>query len=1166
MRLKSLYTLVCFLVVGAMQLQAKEVTLTEAGTLSNYISDDELASLTELTVSGPINGSDIKIIQAMRSTLKTLDLGNAQIVEGGDSYYLTDNYTQNDIIGDYMFYAMTALEKIVMPKDVWCIGTWSTATPWNEEGTQVEGFLKDYSISSESSDLGNGSFYQCVNLKEIVFPEKLLYIGNKVFGNCVKLTSITIPEGVEMVGGYCFYNCTALESVSIPSTLGVNKHFYTSSEAANDYYAWRLGFTCFFGYDISYCPGTNIFYGCTNLSNVTLPAAMKNLGHAMFNGCTSLATITLPTQLEHVNSAFKNCSALTSLTFPETLTQIGSLEGCSALTSLEIPANTTFDDLYCNSCTALKSITFKGTVGTEIPQYAFKNCSSLTAIEVPSTVTTIGEGTFDGCTSLATVTLPTALTAIERYAFAYSGVTAIALDRNVISIGDYAFYNCTALESFKFSPNITEIKYYTFQGCSKLKDVTLPSGLITLGYSAFKDCTSLTKITIPGDVQSIGSSAFENTGLSEVVLSEGIMSLGSGSFNGCQNLKTVTFPTTMTTISGFNNTGIQELKFADGAAPETIGDYAFQNCDSLRTVTLPTTIKNIGAYAFDDCDSLRSINIPEGVTELKESTFSNCQSLTGITLPSALTSIGEYCFNYNYKLASIKFPQTLTSLGKRAFYNCTGLTSVDFNGAAITEIGENTFRNAPIEEINLPASLTTIGNGAFRGSRFKNFEIPATLTTIGENAFYESKFENLTIPATVTSIGYQAFSSAEIAGTLTITPNDNLTMGNYAFQCGGGDYLYDENGNGLGWYYWHLKNVYWNSSTKQFPKDKFCDIDNLYLPTNGSTSSTDNIGYIFYNGVTENIDLAYSQNGNNYSYSVENEMKANRVNYRKYFSATSGYGEAAGWKTLVLPYDVTEIAYERSNYYEQDTVALAPFGSEALNTEGTLPFWLYELGSDGTFKAATAIKAHQPYLICMPNNDKYPSEYNISGYVNFTAVDNSTGVSLKPTAGVLKPVTGTKFNFVPTYDGVFQSEDVYVLNEENSYYDGEKYLSRGSVFVKNYSEHSNSYPAVYPFQAYLTTNETAVTTAGTRGPLLYSIGGSTGDITGIDRPLLPDEATKAYCRNGVLYIDSNAARTVRIYNVSGQTVRVVELTEGVNEVRGLEKGVYLLEGQKVMIK
>ena len=1348
MTLKNLFTCICFLLAGITAAQAKSVTLTEAGTLTTFISDEELNTLTELTVSGPINGSDIKIIRAMGGTLKTLDLGNAQIVAGGDAYYLTEYYTQNDIIGDRMFYAMTALEKIVMPKDVWCIGTWSRNTPYDESTGKYNGNLNNYSSDvSNTSAFGNGSFYQCVNLKEIVFPEKLVYIGNKVFGNCVKLTSITIPEGVEMLGAACFTGCSALESVSLPSTLGVNTKF------SNDWTA-QLGFKSFTEAASSSYPGSYIFYNCSKLTTVALPTTMKNLGIGMFAYCTALETIQLPAALERVNGAFEGCSSLTSITFPETVTQIGNMQGCSSLTSLEIPANATIDDLYCTKCTSLENITFKGSVGTTISHQAFRECTSLKAIAIPGSVTTIESYAFYECSSLADVTFPENLASIGENAFTRSGIKKVSLARNVSSIGGATFYECENLESFTFSPNITTIESKTFYGCKSLKDVTLPNSLAFIRSNAFYGCSSLGKISIPGGVQTIETGAFQNAGLTEVELKEGVISLKENSFSGCQLLKTVSFPTTIKSIKGFNNTGVKNINFAEGAAPEEFADFAFAHCDSLGTLTIPSSVKYVGRGAFYSCDTLQSITlpaaidsihegtfaychsldeitipegvksigtgafshclnlkkatlpasvsnigttaffktaltdvtIPEGVSTLNYGTFSDCNNLVSVKLPSTLTSIeyngyniyttglqdyysdyrGDY-YNQEYsgvfascnklktidfngaavthiagrtfwdctelesldlsstkiedvpsymlggctKLRSFTFPATvktiqayaldrcsglenvvfpaaLTGIDNKAFENCNNIKSVDFSATSlttisqwfswncpietvklpetVTTIGESAFYGHPITSINFPSKLTSIGANAFTDNRIANLTFPASLTTIGETAFARGRYKTVEIPATITSVGAYAFRSSEISDKLIITPNDNLSIGDIAFDCYGRDEWYDENGNWQARYF-HLNNVYWNS-TKTFPKDEFCNIDYLFLPTGGNTSSTNNIAHIFYDGVTPRIDIAYSENNYVYSFSVANEMKANRLNYRQQFSSTSGYSEAAGWKTIVLPYDVTEITYERSSYNENDTIALAPFGSEALNTAGTLPFWLYELGTDGEYKAATAIKAHTPYLICMPNNDKYPSEYNINGYVNFSAVDNTNGVALKPTAGALKRSIGTKFDLVPTYDGVMMHDSVYVLNEKNSYSGDDKTYPPGSVFIKNYKEgYYSNLPAVYPFQAYLVTKETNVTTASTRGPLYYSIGGGNGEITGIeDTILMPDQAVKVYARGGVLYIESNAARTIHIYNVSGRTVRTIEVQEGQNEVRGLGNGIYLLEGQKVIVK
>lgn len=1428
MRLKKhFYACICMLLIGIGSLQAKEVTLTEAGTLSGMISNEELNSLTELTVNGPVNGSDIKIIRAMGGTLKTLNMKNARIVEGGDSYYLTDKFTQNDVIGDYMFYAMTAMEKIVMPKDVWTIGSWNNNNPWNADKTKLSGHPASYNSSYNNNDnFGCASFYQCVNLREIEFPTTLVYICSKAFGNCVKLTSVTIPEGVELLGNSIFRNCSELVSASLPSTLGnLNKMNSENYDIIN--YA---GYKNINGamdsnsnisqpsYESSYgCLAT--FYNCPKLKDVTLAEGIKLLMNRMFLNCTALTSITLPSTLTRVNSAFIGCSGLTEITFPETVVEIGSLADCTGLTTLSIPSNVNVNDFFCTNCTALTSVNFKGNVGTRISSTSFSGCAALTSVNIPTGVVTIGNNSFDGCASLAQLTMPEPLATIGEYAFRNSGLTGITFQRNLTIIGKYAFDGCKDLVSINFPANVTEIKEYTFNDCVKLKNIELPNGLIYIKDYAFNGCASLGKVTIPGGVQNISPGAFKNSGLTEVILKEGVMSLSNNSFDGCLLLKKVTFPTTMKTIGGFSNTGIKEIAFAEGATPEAISDYAFLNCDSLSTITLPNSIKSLGTGAFYDCDTLKtvklptgitkiakqafyhcgflqSITIPQSVTEIGAEAFAACSKLTAISLPSALTTIGiasfhstgltsitlpegmttiepgtfgksklksiklskslkqitsnnesynlgslpneyydfrkyinmyrddsgafqnckelesidlngavltilgSYTFNecdklrsidlsstkleeiptsafyscdslraitfpstvktigqqafyYNLSLESLKMPAALTSIYNNAFNECKKIRSIDLSATSLTkieswfsnvdslrtvklpstviEIGESAFAGSPIEDINFPASLTTIGNYAFSGNRLKTVDLsatqfttinnwfannnklrtvklPETVTTLGENAFNNcyitginfpsslttisnnalnycqidtlrlpatvteignsafryAKFDCVEIPSTVTKINSNAFYDAEIRGSLNITPNAALAWADGTpFRCYGSEYITNEDGTSYN-RYWHLPDVYWNSAA-EFPRDKFGQIDNLYLPANGSVSNNNDIGYIFYNGLTKRIDIAYTNENRKYSFSVNKEMKTQMINYRKYFSTTSGYGEAAGWKTIVLPFDVKEISYERDGYNEKDTVALAPFGSKALETAGTLPFWLYELGTDGNYKAATEIKAHKAYLICMPNNDKYPSENNISGYVNFTTSDATNGVTLKPTAGALKRSKGTKFDFVPTYEGVMQHDTVYVLNENNSYYADDKTYQRGSVFIKNYSERYSSDPAVYPFEAYLVTNEGKTSVAS--APMLYSIGGSDGTITGIeDIPFAtPEKATKAYSRNGVLYINTNADRTINIYDVTGRTVRIIEAREGMNEVHGLDSGIYLLEGQKVVI-
>ena len=159
-------------------------------------------------------------------------------------------------------------------------------------------------------------------------------MGSKAFGNCVKLTSITIPEGVELMGNSVFRNCTELVSASLPSTLGnLNKMNIEDYDIRN--------YTGYINIDGTYDSDTDLsfpnysneygclatFYNCPKLKNVTLSEGIKLLMNRMFLNCTALTSITLPSTVTRVNSAFMGCSGLTEITFPETTVEIGSLKG-----------------------------------------------------------------------------------------------------------------------------------------------------------------------------------------------------------------------------------------------------------------------------------------------------------------------------------------------------------------------------------------------------------------------------------------------------------------------------------------------------------------------------------------------------------------------------------------------------------------------------------------------------------------------------------------------------------------------------------------------------------------------------------------------------------------------------------------------------------------------
>ncbi len=99
-----------------------KVTLKEAGTLSEAIGKDNLSKVIKLTISGPVNGTDIKIIRSKLPLLRVLDLGHADIVSGGESYRTEKDTTMDNVIGNYMFENIPYWESIVLPKSLTRIG------------------------------------------------------------------------------------------------------------------------------------------------------------------------------------------------------------------------------------------------------------------------------------------------------------------------------------------------------------------------------------------------------------------------------------------------------------------------------------------------------------------------------------------------------------------------------------------------------------------------------------------------------------------------------------------------------------------------------------------------------------------------------------------------------------------------------------------------------------------------------------------------------------------------------------------------------------------------------------------------------------------------------------------------------------------------------------
>ena len=164
-----------------------------------------------------------------------------------------------------------------------------------------------------------------------------------------------------------------------------------------------------------------------------------------------------------------------------------------ALSEIVIPETyegktvSTIADEGFRNCTALTAVTLPESI-TVIGHFAFDGCSALERITLKSGVRSIGEWAFSNCAALADIQLPDTLESISGCAFAYcDSLKKVTLPNSVTSVGWFLFSNSAGITDVKFGSGITDIGKYTFRNCVSLERVVLPHTLTTLDRTAFED-------------------------------------------------------------------------------------------------------------------------------------------------------------------------------------------------------------------------------------------------------------------------------------------------------------------------------------------------------------------------------------------------------------------------------------------------------------------------------------------------------------------------------------------------------------------------------------------------------------------------------------------------------------------------------------------------------
>ena len=614
------------------------VTTTAGGQLQSKVAEDLAQFAQSLTVSGPINGTDIDYLHSSFPNLQVLNLTNARIVAGGDKYhqwnveqngnatiYQWDGpwETEDNVVGYVMFYNMPSLQSLSLPKGTTKIGDYAMA-----QNARQNLRLTNVSIPSGVKEIGQYAFYY-TGITEIAIPSGVTRIEDYTFWHCEKLQKATLPNGITFIGNSAFSEAYELTDVNVP----------TKVESIGEYAFYN-----------NYKRNTPL----------VIPNTCKTIGAYAFSNNYVMPSVTFGNSLESIGSeAFRDCHLIEQAVLPKSIVELGQ-------------------SVFYH-CDSLRTFTFPQNI-KEVPGWTLQYCDALTSVTLANGTTSIGEAAFADCPRLKSINInaQTPLTYVGNYAFDDTGLTSMTLPNSITEMGYCIFQNCHQLVSVNVPTGIDYVPYDYCENCENLKTVTMHNGIRTIRHDAFRFCKSLKTITLNDQITSIEYDAFR--GCENLVLSKlpaALTYIGSSAFRETPSITTsLTIPTGVTEIAGeaFYSSGISGVVLPDGLT--NIGNSIFYNCASLKNVRLPQSIKRIPNYMFQYCISLENIDIPESLREVGYASFDH-SGLTEIELPDSLEKIEGYAFS-NTQLQTFRVPDGIskTSLGAQSLENCKHLKKV----------------------------------------------------------------------------------------------------------------------------------------------------------------------------------------------------------------------------------------------------------------------------------------------------------------------------------------------------------------------------------------------------------------------------------------------------------------------------------------------------------
>ena len=748
---------------GVMTISVKDAT--QPGEMTDYVSSSDtpwyshLGDVTSVIVKEGVTKVGNRAFDSAIN-VETVSLPKGLKTIGDSAFFGIEKLKEVDLpegletVGDYAFKACVLLSKVTTQEGLVTIG---------ESAFSDCAELSEVKLSEGLKTIGEYAFGACEKLTEIKLPETLEVIDMDAFnkagllqidipasvqqiktgaficGNMTKITvasenenfksvdgvlyskdgktllrmpakkngdsyiNFTVPDGVEKIGEYAFTYSETLLDVYIPAsveTIGTGAFEFCTQLSgvifldAENSKLKSLG---------SYC-----FSDCKNLTTVSLPASVTEIGISCFSGCEYLASFVVPkTVVSLPESAFFGCGNLQKIVISNTMTQIGenAFAGCDALADVYYLGKSTEADTLKTSVAAgndkLTGATWScieddvlatGKIGaTDIDWTVYgsgllKIDAAGTDKDMPDDVCPWNDWSF----AITSLEIGSGVASIGARAFKYlNGVRGVVtIPDTVTMVRIEAFAYCRQLFGVVFPASVAQIPDYCFVGCDALESVEIPEGVAAVDESAFSKCISLKTVTLPSTLTTIEEMAFSGCkSLEEVDLPEGLTEIGDTAFCQCGKLRKISLPKSLTTLGDRVFTdmpGLEEILVADGCESFASEDGVLFSADKTTLICYPEG--KTGA----------SYTVPESVKAFAPDAIHHNQNLTGLILPEALGEL-SYCAIQRCPIENLAIPEGVVKI-------CEG-SAADFSLDA-----EN---RKTLKTVYLPAALTEVGENAF---------------------------------------------------------------------------------------------------------------------------------------------------------------------------------------------------------------------------------------------------------------------------------------------------------------------------------------------------------------------------------------------------------------------------------------------------------------------